>query len=149
MKKTKEIFISSFKGFYITDVASLVFIVAISIFQIIGSFSVEKFPLMEVLYNNLKLLLILCVLGLPVGLYIGLYAGKMKLKRLFWMLLVSFFIFWLMIIIVIILKSDFSFSGNYINDILQMSVWAMLAYSFFAVPLIIMTVFFIERWKRK
>jgi len=149
MKKTKEIFLCSVKGFFITEIVSLVFIIAISIFQLIAYFLTEKFPISEVLYNNLKLLLILCILGLPIGLFLGLFAGKMKNKRLFWMVLLSFLIFWLIIIIAIILNSKFTFSGAYINDILQMSVWAMLAYSFFAVPLIIIAVFFIVRLKRK
>jgi hypothetical protein len=45
--------------------------------------------------------------------------------------------------------SKFSLKGNDIVEILQLSVWAMLAYSMFAVPLVILAVFLLEKWTRK
>ena len=129
--------------------ASVAFIVFISVFPAIGSLTVKAFPLKDVLIDNLKLLLILCVVSIPLGFFTGILAGKLKKKRIFWMIMLSLLFYWLMIILVIIVVSKFSLSAKDFSEVIQLSVWAMLAYSMFAMPLIIMAVFLLEKWTRK
>jgi len=65
------------------------------------------------------------------------------------MIMLGLVFYWLMLLLVILVMSKFSLKGNDIVEILQLSVWAMLAYSMFAVPLVILAVFLLEKWTRK
>ena len=129
--------------------ASVAFILFISIFPLIGSLTTSGFPLGNVMRDNFHLLVILCLVSIPLGFFLGFLAGKLKRKRIFWMVILGLAFYWLMILLLIMIMSKFSFSGRDFVEILQLSVWAMLAYSMFAVPLVILAVFFLERWTRK
>jgi hypothetical protein len=129
--------------------ASLVFIVFISVFPLIGSFTTSGFPLKDILLDNLHLLVILCAISIPLGFFLGYLAGMLKRKRIFWMIILGLVFYWLMLLLVILAMSKFSLKGNDIVEILQLSIWAMLAYSMFAVPLVILSVFLLEKWTRK
>ena len=129
--------------------ASFVFVTFISFFPIIGSFTTSGFPLKDVLLDNLHLLVILCATSIPLGFFLGFLAGMLKRKRIFWMIMLGLVFYWLMLLLVILVMSKFSLKGNDIVEILQLSVWAMLAYSMFAVPLVILAVFLLEKWTRK
>jgi len=149
MKKTKEFLICFFKSFCASEIAAFVFILVISVIQLIFSLLNGNISFADVFFNILKLLLNLCIIGIPLSMYLALFASKIKQKRQFWMVIISFFLFWILTITIIIAKSELLFSGFYVSNVLQMSVWAMLAYSFIALPLILMLVFFIERSKKK
>jgi len=103
----------------------------------------------NVMRDNFHLLVILCLVSIPLGFFLSFLAGKLKRKRIFWMVILGLAFYWLMILLLIMIMSKFSFSGRDFVEILQLSVWAMLAYSMFAVPMVILAVFFLERWTRK
>lgn len=149
MKKFHAYLANSFKGIMMLLAASLVFIIFISVFPLIGSFITSGFPLKDVLLDNLHLLVILCAISIPLGFFLGFLAGMLKRKRIFWMIILGLVFYWLMLLLVILAMSKFSLKGNDIVEILQLSVWAMLAYSMFAVPLVILAVFLLEKWTRK
>ncbi len=149
MKKTQAFFSNSFKGILMLLAASGAFVLFLSVFPLIGSITTSGFPLGKVLFDNLQLLLILCLVSIPLGFFLGSLAGKLKRKRIFWMIILGLIFYWLMILLVIMLMSKFSFSGRDFSEIIRLSDWAMLAYSMFAVPLIILAVFFLEKWTRK
>ena len=149
MKNISLFLSNSFKGMLMLLAASLAFVLFISVFPLIGSFTTSGFPLGNVMLNNLHLLIILCLVSVPLGFFLGFIAGKLKKKRIFWMILLGLVLYWLIIMLVIMLMSKFSFSGSDFSYILQLSVWAMLAYSMFAMPLVILSVFFLEKWTRK
>lgn len=149
MKNFSDYLANSFKGIMMLLAASLVFVIFISVFPIIGSFTTSDFPLKNVLLDNLHLLVILCAISIPLGFFLGFLAGMLKRKRIFWMIMLGLVFYWLMLLLVILAVSKFSLKGNDIVEILQLSVWAMLAYSMFAVPLVILAVFLLEKWTRK
>lgn len=149
MKSFNEYIISSFKGILILLAASLIFVLIISAFPLIGSLTTPGFPLKNVMFDNFHLLIILSLISIPLGFFLGIIAKRLTNKRMLWMILLGFLFYWLMILLVILIMTKFSFSGRDISDIFQLSVWAMLAYSFFAVPMVIMAVFLLERWTRK
>jgi hypothetical protein len=149
MMNLNTFIVNSFKGVLMLLAASLVFIIFISIFPFIGSFTTSGFPLKSVLLDNLHLLVILCAICIPLGFFLGFLAGMLKRKRIFWMIMLGLIFYWLMLLLVILAMSKFSLKGNDIVEILQLSVWAMLTYSMFAVPLVILAVFLLEKWTRK
>jgi hypothetical protein len=149
MKNFSAYLVNSFKGIMMLLAASLVFIIFISVFPLIGLFTTSGFPLKDVLLDNLHLLVILCAISIPLGFFLGFLAGMLKRKRIFWMIILGLVFYWLMLLLVILAMSKFSLKGNDIVEILQLSVWAMLAYSMFAVPLVILAVFLLEKWTRK
>ena len=149
MKSFNEYIVSSFKGITMLLAASLVFVLFISVFPLIGSLTTSGFPLKDVMIDNFYLLVILALISVPLGFFLGIIAGRLKNMRILWMVLLGLLFYWLMILLVILFMSKFSFAGQDISDIFQLSVWAMLAYSFFAVPMVIMAVFLLERWTRK
>lgn len=149
MKRFNEYITSSFKGIAMLLAASVVFVLFISVFPLIGSLTTSGFPIKDVMLDNFHLLIILSLISIPLGFFLGIIAGRLKNKRILWMILLGLLFYWLMILLVILFMSKFSFSGQDFSDIFQLSVWAMLAYSFFAVPLVIMAVFLLERWTRK
>jgi hypothetical protein len=149
MKKTSIFFSNSFKGIIMLLAASLVFVFFLSVFPLIGSLTTGGFPLGSVMLDNLQLLIMLCLVSIPLGFFLGFLVGKLKKKRIFWMIILGFIFYWLMILLIIMIMAKFSFSGNDFSDILRLSAWAMLAYSMFAVPLVILAVFLLERWTRK
>ena len=149
MNKILQYFSNSFKGILILFAASFAFILFISIFPLIGSLTVSGFPLQNIMLDNLHLLIILCAASIPLGFFLGIIAGKLKHKRILWMILLGLVFYWLMILLLLVIFSKFSFSGQDLTDLLKLSVWAMLAYSMFAMPFIIISVFLLERWTRK
>lgn len=130
-------------------IASVAFVLFISIFPLIGSLTVSGFPLQAVMLDNLHLLILLCVISLPLGLCLGIIAGRLKRKRIFWMILLGLLFYWTCILLIILFTSKSFIIGTDFSDVLRISIWAMLAYSLFAVPFVILAVFFIERWTRK
>ena len=149
MKNFNDYLVNSFKGIIMMLAASLVFVLFISVFPLIGSLTTSGFPLKNVMLDNFRLFIILALISIPLGFFIGIIAGRLKNKRMLWLIILGLLFYWLMIVLVILFMSKFSFSGKDFSDVFQLSVWAMLAYSFFAVPLVIMGVFLLERWTRK
>ena len=129
--------------------ASVAFIAIITFFPLIGSLTVDNFPLRNVLLDNLHLLVMLCAISIPFGFFLGFIASILERKRIFWMIIIGLIFYWLILLLVILAMSKFSLNGNDFVEILQLSVWAMLAYSMFAVPLVILAVFLLEKWTRK
>jgi hypothetical protein len=140
---------NALKGIIVMATASIAFVLIISVFPIIGSLVTPGFQLGEVLKQNFDLLIILLGVGIPVGIMLGILASAIKRRRLFMLILCGFIFYWLMIIGVILLATGFSFTSSDLGILFSMSVWAMLAYSVFTLPLIMLGIFILERWTRK
>jgi hypothetical protein len=149
MKRFIQQLADSLKAILILLAASAAFIILISVFPLLGSLTVENFPLSDVLLDNARLLLILCVLSIPLGFFLGFLAGKIKSRRMFWLILLGLVSYWLIILATMMILSGFSLSGTGFVDLIKISLWAMLAYSMFAMPFVVLAIFFIERWTRK
>lgn len=129
--------------------ASIAFVLIISVFPIIGSLITPGFELGKVLMQNLDLLIILLGVGIPVGIMLGILASAIKRRRLFTLILSGFIFYWLMIIVIVLFATGFTFSSSDLGILFSLSVWAMLAYSVFTLPLIMVGIFILERWTRK
>lgn len=140
---------NALKGVTVMAMASFIFVLIVSLFPVIGSFVATGFELGEMLLQNIDLLIILLGVGTPVGVMIGILAPSIKRRRLFALVLFGFIFYWLAIIVVILLATGFSFSSSDLGILFSMSIWAMLAYSVFTLPLITIGVFILERQTRR
>ena len=145
----KLFFINGVKGILTLVGASLIFVAVITIFPLIGSLTTKGFPLGQVLLDMLHLLIILAAVNIPLGFFLGSIAGKLKQKRILYLTLLGFVFYWLIILLAILAFSKFILSMSIFANLVRLSVWAMLAYSFYAVPFIIAAVFLLEKWTRK
>ncbi len=145
----KLFFINGYKGIFTLVCASLIFVAALTVFPIIGSLTIKGFPLSQVLLDQIHLLLILAAVNIPLGFFLGSIAGKLKQKRILFLSLLGFVFYWLIILLVILIFSKSNFSLNLFSSLIRLSVWAMLAYSFYAVPFIMAAVFLLEKWTRR
>jgi hypothetical protein len=145
----KIFFINGCKGVFTLVCASLIFVAVITIFPVIGSFTTKGFPLGQVMLDQLHLLLILAAVNIPLGFFLGSIAGKLKQKRILILSLLGFVFYWLIIILIILAFSKFTVSMSIFANLIRLSVWAMLAYSFYAVPFIMAAVFLLEKWTRR
>ena len=149
MKNITSYLSNSFKSIVMLLAASLSFVLIITLFPLFGSLFVKGFSIGNVLMDNLKLLLMLSMVSVALGFFLGGLASALSKNRMFWMILGGFLFYWLMIVLVILLMSGFAVSGRDFPEIFILSVWAMVAYAVFAVPLVIFVIFFIEKWTRK
>ena len=140
---------NALKGVAVMAMASFTFVLIVSLCPVIGSLVATGFELGEMLLQNIDLLIILLGVGTPVGVMIGILAPSIKRRRLFALVLFGFIFYWLAIIVVILLATGFSFSSSDLGILFSMSIWAMLAYSVFTLPLITIGVFILERQTRR
>ena len=149
MSKSSNNFSNAFKGVVMMATASFTFVLILSVLPMIGSLVATGFELDKILLQNLDLLIILLGAGIPVGIMLGILASSIKRRRLFTLILSGFVFYWLVIIVAILLATRFSFSSSDLGILFSMSIWAMLAYSVFTLPLIAFGIFVLERWTRK
>lgn len=149
MSKFSKNSTNALKGISVMAVASFTFVLIISVFPIIGSLVTPGVELGKVLKQNLDLLIILLGVGIPVGIMLGILASAIKRRRLFTLILSGFIFYWLLIIVIILITTGFSFASSELGILFSLSVWAMLAYSVFTLPLITLGIFILERWTRK
>ncbi|MFH0865630.1 MAG: hypothetical protein V1904_05520 [Bacteroidota bacterium] len=145
----KQFIICGIKGIFTLVCASLVFVSFLTFFPLAGSLTTKGFPLGHVLIDMINLLLILAGINVPLGFFMGSIAGKLKQKRLLYLSLSGFLFYWLIIVLVILIFSKFTLTSDLFSGIIRLSIWAMLAYSFYAVPFVIAAVFLLEKWTRR
>lgn len=140
--------INTSKSCAVLLISSIAFVIIITAFPLIGSLTIENFPIKQVISDNFKLLIpisIVCILVSPV---FGLATTKLKRKRFLYLFLLGIATCWLAIIAVM-----FSWSGSLISEntfsTIALSAWALLAYSLFSLPILIPAVFIINKWTEK
>jgi hypothetical protein len=144
MKKRLQIFLVHWMWM---ATAALVFSVFLCLMTAFFSLSPYQFNLGKAFLDNLYFLLFQVAIGLPLAFLLSFFGEHGKGKRLFRIFLIGYLLFFLICIIIPLFQLNLSFSG--LAACFQLSVWAMLAYTFFATPLIMMTLFFlVQKFKR-
>ncbi len=149
MSKLSQHFKNALKGATVMVGASLVFSILLSIFPLIGSIIVSEFSLKSVLSQNFDLFLLIAGTGIPIGIMVGIITPAIKQKRLFFLTLTGLIAYWLLIIIILLFSTGFKISTSDLGNVFLLSIWAMLAYSVFAIPVLALVIFLVERWTRK
>ena len=139
----------AFKSVIVLAAASVVFIMALIFFTLTGSIASGSFTLGRMITDDFYLLLTLLAVSIPLGILIAPLAVSVNRKHLFWLLTFALVVYWFVILLSIFLMSKFSLNGKDLAEVFQLSVWAMLAYSYFAVPIMLLSVFLLARWTKK
>lgn len=144
-----NIIINTIKTFTILLMGSLVFVIIITTFPLIGSLTIDNFPIHQVIKDNFKLLIPLITVSIIISPLLGWASNKLKKKRFLKLLLIGLAGNWLAIIFVMLIWSNFNINKNDIDSYLFLSLWAFIAYSGFSIPILISAILIIEKWTRK
>ncbi|MBI5538758.1 MAG: hypothetical protein HY951_01765 [Bacteroidia bacterium] len=144
-----KILSNSIKSFFVLIIGSLLFVTIITIFPLIGSLTMDNFPIMQVIKDNFKLLFPLIAVSLIICPVLGWASNKIKKKRFLKLLLIGLVANWIAILLVMLMWSKFNINKNDIDSFLFLSLWAFLAYSGFSIPILVPAVLIIEKWTRK
>lgn len=128
--------------------SSLAFTVLLMIVTLFGALT-KNFPLGPFIINDLNILLIFAAVNIPLGFFLGSIAGKLRQRRIFFLSLLGFIFYWLLLVLIVLAFSQCGHALSLYSSIIGLSTKAMLAYSFYAVPLILIVVFVLERRTRK
>ncbi|OFX34495.1 MAG: hypothetical protein A2X08_10320 [Bacteroidetes bacterium GWA2_32_17] len=144
-----NIIINTIKSFTILLIGSLLFVIIITIFPLIGSLTIDNFPIIQVIKDNFKLLVPLIAVSILISPLLGWASNKLKKKRFLKLLIIGLAGNWLAIIFVMLIWSNFNINHNDIDSYLFLSLWAFIAYSGFSIPILVPEVLIIEKWTKK
>lgn len=145
----KYILTNTIKSFTVLLIGSLVFVIIITIFPLIGSLTMDNFPIIQVIKDNFKLLVPLIAVSILISPLLGWASYKLKKKRFLKLLLIGLIGNWIAILLVMLIWSKFNINRNDIDSYLFLSLWAFVAYSGFSIPILVPAILIIERWTRK
>lgn len=149
MSKLTKHFTNALKGAVIMVSASFIFVLLLTIFPLVGGLATPDLQLKTILLQHLDLFLLIAGAGIPLGVMIGILAPAIKQKRLFLLTLIGLVSYWLIIIVILLVATGFKISLAELGNIFLLSLWAMLAYSVFAIPILALVIFILERWTRR
>lgn len=139
---------NTLKSFTVLCLGSLAFILLMTLFPLIGSFTLDNFPIQQVVKDNFKLLIPLIVVSLIISPFLGLVSYKCKKRRFLYLFIIGIIACWLAIVTVMLVSSNFTISKNDMSSFALISAWALMAYSFLAQPILIPAILIIEKWTR-
>jgi len=148
-EQTKEIIRNTVKSFIILFLSSLIFVLIITVFPLMGSLTVDNFPIQQVIADNLKLLYPLLLVSILISPLLGWAGFKLIKKRVIKLLIIGTCGCWLVIIFVMIMWSGPGIFKTNPGSALFLSVWALIAYSFISIPILVPAILLIEKWTRK
>lgn len=135
----------AFKQMLVLIASALLFTIVRGLVSFIGSVFSDTIIFKALSIQILQLFGLTAALLIPLGLMFGLISKGNHSKKLLIHAWLGFLCYWLLVIAIIIVASGFK---NIISDfwnIFQLSIWAMLAYSIYAVPLVTLLIFIIEQ----
>jgi hypothetical protein len=129
--------------------ASLAFVFIITLFPLIGSLTMDHFPMRQVIRENFTLLPPLLAVSLLISPWLGWCSYRFLKKRFLKLLLLGLAGNWLAIAVVMLLWTGLQLSTDDIFNMLLLSFWALLAYSLYSIPVMVPAFLLIERWTRR
>lgn len=144
-----KILSNSVKSLIVLLTGSLLFVTIITIFPLIGSLTMDNFPIIQVIKDNFKLMIPLIAVSILISPLLGWASNKLKKKRFLKLLLIGLVGNWIAILFVMLIWSNFNINKNDIDSYLFLSLWAFVAYSGFSIPILVPAILIIERWTRK
>jgi len=147
----RQITINALKSFVVFFASSLTFVIIITIFPLIGSLTMNGFPIIQVIKDNFRLLIPLFFVCIIISPFVGWASYKIQKRRFLYLLLMGFGACMLAILAVMLMyfQTGFSnFNESDLNSFILIAVWAFIAYSFFSIPVLIPAILLIEKWTR-
>lgn len=137
---------NTLKSLVVLLLASLAFVCLITMFPLIGSLSIDHFPILQVVKDNFSLLPPLCLVSILISPVFGWASKRFQRKRFLYLLMFGAAVCQLAILLVMYLWSPFRLEDT--GTIFLVWVWAFLAYSFVSIPILAPAILLIERWTR-
>lgn len=147
-KHKSRFLLNTLKSMSVLCLGSLAFVIIITLFPLIGSLTMDHFPIMQVIKDNFALLIPLLSVSILISPILGWAATLFKKKRFLYLLMIGTLGCWLAIIAVMLLWSHFSISINDTSNMFLLSIWAMLAYCLISAPILAPAILLIEKWTR-
>lgn len=145
----QRILSNALKSFAVLAISSLAFVLVISFFPLIGSLTMDNFPIQQVIKDNFKLLVPLLTISLFICPLFGWVSYKFKRKRLLYLFAIGIVSCWLTIILYMFILSGFAVNKSDMGLFALISIWAFVGYSFFSLPILVPAIFIIERITRE
>ena len=147
-KHKSRFLLNTLKSMAVLCLGSLAFVIIITLFPLIGSLTLNHFPIMQVIKENFALLMPLLLVSILISPILGWAATRFRKKRFLYLLIIGTIGCWLAIIAVMLLWLHFPISINDAGNMFLLSFWAMLAYCFISAPILAPAILLIERWTR-
>lgn len=144
----KTYFINTLKSIIVLILGSFVFVSIITIFPLIGSFTTPDFPIKQVIKENFQLMIPLSIVSFIIAPLLGLATKKVKKKRMFYLLIIGLFANWIAIIAVMLFWSKFTIYQEDLLSAFIVSLFALIIYSLFSLPILIPSMLILEKWTR-
>ena len=148
-KHPKKLFFQNMlKSLIVLFLGSIVFVTIITIFPLIGSLTMDDFPIQQVIKDNAKLLVPLLSVSVLVSPLLGFITYKLSRKRFLFLILIGVCAYWLVIIFVMLIWSGFNLTGKDLTPFMKVSLWSFLGYGFISLPIMLPAILIIEKWTR-
>ena len=147
MQGPQQLFWINFrKALIILFSGALAFTLIISIFPLIGSLFLDNFPIGRVLKENFSLLIPLSVFCICIAPLLSFIATIFRYNRIRWLLVIGILGYWVAVFLVMLFMSNFYLVYESFINVLILSIWGILAYSFFSLPILIPAIILFEKW---
>jgi len=140
--------LSTLKSFAVLCLGAFAFVIIITLFPLIGSLTMDHFPIMQVIKDNFSILPPLLFVSILISPILGWASTRLKKKRFLYLLLIGVGGCWMAIIAVMLIWTHFIINLNDAGNMFLLSIWAMLAYFFMSAPILAPAILLIERWTR-
>ncbi|MBI4929677.1 MAG: hypothetical protein HY841_02865 [Bacteroidetes bacterium] len=139
---------NSLKSLMVLFIGSLLFVIIITIFPLVGSLTMDNFPILEIIKDNFKLLIPLFIASLLISPLLGWGSCKFKKRRFFSLFGICIGGCWVAIVFTLFIWSDFTIDRKEFGSFMLISAWGLIAYSFIIVPILVPAIIIIEKWTR-
>ena len=127
----KTYIINTVKAIIILILGSFVFVLIITIFPVIGSFTMSDFPIKQIIKENFQLMIPLSIGSFFISFIFGFATQKIKKKIILYLLIIGILACWLAIIGVMLFWTKYNINPEDLSPMFIVSIWALTAYSIF------------------
>lgn len=143
MKKIFTYLSNSFKGVFFFGIASIVFVLLLFLFSLILNYLNDNktFFWEEISIKYLFFAIYLLFISIPIGIFIGLYNNVCSFKKIFFVSFLTIFFYWIVFQFVVLFNNSFQFTNNWVLNTTNTSLYGILSYPIFILPIIFILFF--------
>ena len=136
------------KALVIFLLASLAFVCLITLFPLISSLWTKNLDIGQIIKDNFSLLAPLSIMSVIVSPLFGLACRYMKKHRIVKLIIMGVISIWIATLIAMVMQANTLVAAEGIYFVLFASLWAVAAFSFYSIPILIPALIILERWTR-
>ena len=151
MKKLITYLKSSIKGIIFFAIASFAFVGLMFLFSLLLNYfnDVKSEFWEEVSIKYLFFAVYLLFISIPVGFFIGLYNNVFSPKQIFFISFSVIFFYWLVFQFIVLFYNSFKFTNKWVLYTTNTSLYGILSYPIFILPIITILFFIIYKGIKK